>query len=267
MIARGVAVMVWQTLRMRRYTLLAWSLALAGLVITYVAMFPTIAKLDLTSMLEQYPQQLLRAFGFDEASQLSTAIGFLNTELFGFMLPLAIVFLPVGVIVRMTARAEENRYLDALFSAPLARWQLMTASAVAAAAATVIPIIVTVATALIAAWIAGVDLTFEQIGGSALSLLPMGALAGGLAILIVGLTSRHAMSTAVAVGAIVVMYLMNVLVGLIAFFDHIKWLSLFHYYTTWINHGIDWPAYFAWLAVAAALTVAGCVLYERRDLS
>jgi ABC-2 type transport system permease protein len=266
MSARGVGVMVWQTLRLRRFTLLAWSLALAGLVITYVALFPSIEKLDLGTMLEQYPEELMRAFGFDEMTQLNTAIGFLNTELFGFMLPLAIVFLPVGVIVRMTARAEESGYLDALFSAPLARWQLMAASALAATVAMAIPLLVTVITALLSAEIVGVELTLSQIGGSALSLLPMGALAGSLAVLVVGLTPRHAVATAVAVGTIVVMYLLNVLVGLIAWVDDIKWMTLFHYYSTWINEGIQWPAYLAWSAIALLITVVGCLLYERRDL-
>ncbi len=265
--ARGVSVMVWQTLKMRRFSLLGWSLVLAGLVIMYTAMFPTIEKIDIASLLEQYPQELLKAFGFDEtANQLNTAIGFLNTELFGFMLPLAIVFLPVGVIVRMTARAEENHYLDALFAAPLARWQLMIAAASAAGIAMAIPIVATVVTALVTAAVVGVDLSLSEIGSSALSLLPMGALAGGLAVLIVGMTSRHAMVTATAVGVVVAMYLMNVLVELVAFFNDIKWISIFHYYTDWINHGIAWPGYLAWLAIAAALTAVGCVLYERRDL-
>lgn len=264
---RGISVMVLQTLRMRRFTLLAWSLSLAVLVVTYVAMFPTIEHIDFEELLRQYPKEILRAFGFEESTlQLSTAIGFLNTELFGFMLPLAIVFLPVGVIVRMTSRAEENRYLDALLSAPLARWHLMVAAMLTATAAMAVPLITTVATALVTGWIAGVELTLSQIGGSVLSLLPMGALAGGIAVLVVGLTRRHGVATAIAVGATVVMYLMNVLAGLVTFFDDVKGLSLFHYYGEWINKGIEWPAFFAWLAIAALLTAAGCVLYERRDI-
>lgn len=264
---RAVVVMAWQSVRMRRFTLLAWAVSLALLVITYVAMFPTIEKIDLKSMLEQYPQELLRAFGFQGAEQLTTAIGFLNTELFGFMLPLAIVFLPVGVIVRMTARAEERHYLDPLFAAPLARWNLMLSAGIAASAAMIVPIVATIATALITASIAGVELTLSEIGASALSLVPMGAFAGSLASLVIGLTPRHAMATAVAVGVTVVMYLMNVLAGLVSFFNDIKGLSLFHYYTEWINTGISWPSYLTILAISAAVTALACVLYERRDLA
>ncbi len=267
MIARGISVMVMQTLRMRRYTLLAWSLSLALLVITYVAMFPTIEKIDFDALLKQYPEELLRAFGFDQsAMQLSTAIGFLNTELFGFMLPLAIVFLPVGVIVRMTSRAEENHYLDALLSAPIARWHLMAAATLAATAAMLVPIAAMVVTALVTAWIAGVDLTLGEIGGSALSLLPLGAFGGGIAVLVVGLTRRHGVATALAVGVSVVMYLMNVLAGLVSFFDDIKGLSLFHYYSDWINSGIDWPQFALVLAIAFGLTALGSWFFERRDL-
>lgn len=267
MSARAVIVMVAQTLRSRRMTLLGWSISLALLVIIYIAMFPTIKQIDMEALLEQYPKELLRAFGFEESvSSLSTAIGFLNTELFGFMLPLAIVFLPVGVIVRMTSRAEERRYLEPLLSTPLARSGLIAAAAITATAAMAVPLLVVVVTALAAAAAAGVDLTLAEIGGSALSLLPMGALAGGIAVLVVGATRRHGVATAVAVGLIVVMYLMNVLAGLITFFSDIKGVSLFHYYGDWINHGIDWLPFMAWLIVAALLTVAGALLYERRDI-
>lgn len=265
--ARGVTTLIRQTLRLRRWSLLAWSLSFAALVVTYVAMFPSIEKIDFQAILDQYPKELLRAFGFDNSiAALSTPIGFINTELFGFMLPLAIVFLPVGIIVKMTSRAEENRYLEALLSAPVARWNLIAAASVAGTIGMAIPVAAMVATGLVTAWIAGVDLTLTQIGGSALSLLPVGAVGGSIAILVVGSSRKHGIATAAAAGVIVVMYLMNVLAGFIKFFDDIKGLSIFHYYSDWINNGIDWPQFFAFLAIAVVLTAAGAALFERRDI-
>ncbi|MGK2878446.1 MAG: ABC transporter permease subunit [Solirubrobacterales bacterium] len=264
---RGVATLIGQTLRLRRMSLLAWSISLAALIVTYVAMFPSIEGINFDAILEQYPKELLRAFGFDETlQQLTTAIGFINTELFGFMLPLAIVFLPVGIIVKMTSRAEEDRYLEALLSAPIARWQLIIASSIAATVGMAIPIVAMTATGLVTAWIAGVDLTLSGIGGSALSLLPIGALGGSIAVLVVGASRRHGIATAIAAGVIVVMYLMNVLAGFIDFFDDAKVLSIFHYYSDWINKGIVWPEFFAFLAIAALLTALGAMLFGRRDI-
>lgn len=267
MTARAIAVMVGQTLRQRRATLIAWSITLSLLVITYVALFPSIAKIDLEAILEQYPPAVLEAFGFDpSATQLDTAIGFLNTELFGFMLPLAIVFLPVGVIVRMVSRAEESHYLDVLLSAPLARWQLVAAAAISATFAMLVPISAMVFVAMITAWSGGIELSLSEIGGSALSLLPLGALSGGLAILVIGLTRRHGAATAVAVGTIVVMYLMSVLAGLVTFFKEIEGLTIFHYYSGWINAGINWAQFFAVLVIASGLAALGAWLFERRDI-
>jgi ABC-2 type transport system permease protein len=260
--------MIGQTLRQRRVSLLGWSITLSIAVITYVALFPSVAKIDLDAMLKQFPPAVLQAFGFDAtANQLNTAIGFLNTELFGFMLPLAIVFLPVGVIVRALSRAEENHYLDALLAAPLARWNLVASAAISATIAMLVPISAMVIVGLITAWLGGIDLTLSEIGGSALSLLPLGALGGGLALMVIGLTPRHGAATAVAVGVIVVMYLMNVLAGLVTFFHNIEGLSLFHYYSDWINTGIDWPQYLAALVIAAAFSAVGAWLFERRDIA
>jgi ABC-2 type transport system permease protein len=267
MTGRAITVMVGQTLRQRRASLLAWSITLSLLVITYVALFPSVAKIDLDAMLKQFPPAVLQAFGFDAtANQLNTAIGFLNTELFGFMLPLAIVFLPVGVIVRAVSRAEEDRHLDALLSAPLARWNLVAAAAISATIAMLVPISAMVIVGLITAWSGGIELTLSEIGGSALSLLPIGALGGGLALLVIGLTRRHGAATAVAVGVLVVMYLMNVLAGLVPFFEDIEGLTLFHYYSDWINTGIDWPQYLAVLVIASGFAALGAWLFERRDI-
>jgi ABC-2 type transport system permease protein len=129
-----------------------------------------------------------------------------------------------------------------------------------------IPIVAMVATGLVTAWIAGVSLTLGEIGGSALSLLPIGALGGSIAVMVVGTSRRHGIATAVAAGVIVVMYLMNVLAGFINFFDDVKGLSIFHYYSEWINTGIVWPEFFAFLAIAVVLTAAGALLFERRDI-
>lgn len=264
---RGISTLIGQTLRLRRMSLLAWSLSLSALIITYVVMFPSVEKIDFESMLEQYPKELLRAFGFDNTiDQLSTAIGFINTELFGFMLPLAIVFLPVGIIVKMISRAEESRYLEALLSAPVARWQLIVASSVAATTGMAVPIVAMVISGLVTASIVGVDLTLSEIGGSALSLLPIGALGASIAVMVVGATRRHGVAAAVAAGVIVVMYLMNVLAAFIPLFDDINFLSIFHYYSGWINNGIVWSEFFAFLAIAAVFTAVGAVLFERRDI-
>ena len=147
---RAITVMIGQTLLVRRNSLIAWSLSLSALVVMYTAMFPSIEKIDIEALLEQYPKELLRAFGFEESTvQLDTAIGFLNTELFGFMLPLAIVFLPVGVIVHMTSKAEERGYLDALLAAPIARWQLIVAASIAATISLAVPVVAMIVVSLI----------------------------------------------------------------------------------------------------------------------
>ena len=62
------------------------------------------------------------------------------------------------------------------------------------------------------------------------------------------------------------MYLMNVLAGLVTFFKSIEGLSLFHYYSGWINGGINWFQYVAVLAIAGVLTALGAWLFERRDI-
>jgi ABC-2 type transport system permease protein len=261
-----VAVLAGQTLRVRRSSLLGWSVSLGALVAAFVAMFPSIEEIDVDAIAEQYPEALLQAFGVESLEDLDTPIGFLNLELFGFLLPLAIAFLPVGVIVHALPAAEQRRHLDALLSLPLARWQLVVAATAAAWCALLAAIVVMVAAALATALVGGIDLGVGEMTSSAASLFPLGALTASVAVLVVGAARRHGAATAAAGGVLVVMYLIEVLSSFVGLFDELKGLSAFHYYSDWIDAGIEPVSYVVIVLAAVALTALGAVLFERRDV-
>jgi len=263
---RDVAILSAQALRVRRFSLIAWTASISLLFIAYAAMFPSVRKVDFEQVFAQYPKELLKAFGVESLAQINTLMGFLKTELFGFMLPLAIVFLPIGVIVNTTSRAEERGYLNALFSTSVARWELVVAAAVAATVALLVPVVAIIAITLLTAQIVGASIGFSALAEACLSLLPLGAFIGSIAIVVIGLTRRHGMATAVAGGTLVVMYLMQVLASFLKFFDDVKGFSAFHYYIDWVNHGMDWLQWLAMFVVAGALTLIGALLFERRDV-
>jgi putative exporter of polyketide antibiotics len=261
---------VWQLtlhdLRVRRSALAGWCVALALTVIAFVAMYPSIEKLDFEKVAAQYPAGLLKAFGINSISQLSTAGGFLNLELFGAILPLTLIFLPIGMISHAITNDEDRGYLGALLALPLARGSVMAAAAASAVAAQLLAIFAIVASAMLASVIGGAGLTFHAIFESSVSTLPLGAFAAGIAVVTAGLSRRRGLPTAVAGGVLIAMYLLQVLGSFSSFFHDIRGISAFNYYNAWINSGIDWLAWVILLAVSVALMVAGAALFSRRDV-
>lgn len=255
-----------QALRVRRRSILVWSVSLAVLTALIVSIYPSISEIDFEELLEQYPKELREAFGIESADIYSTAIGYVNGELFSLIFPLAIVFLPIGVISHMLPAAEEQHYLESLLAAPIARWQVVVAAALAAAAALgAVLVALTLITVLFAAAI-GVDLAFTEIGASCLSLWPLGSLFGAVSLVVACAGPGRGRATGIAAGLLVLMYMMHVMAAFSSFFHGLRGLSAYHYYADWLSDGIGWPSFAAMLLLAAALTALGALLFERRDI-
>ena len=88
----------------------------------------------------------------------------------------------------------------------------------------------------------------------------------GLAVLAAGALHRSGQVTAIAIGTLVGMYVID-LVGKIADpIEPLRYISAFRYYGSAIQNGIE-PLAFAGLTLAGiALATAGALLLERRDV-
>lgn len=253
-------------LRVRRNSLIGWSVGLALTMIAFIAMFPSIKSLDFEKIAAQYPEGLLKAFGISSLDSLGEAGGFLNLELFGAMLPLAIIFLPIGMVAHAISSDEERGYLAALLALPVSRRSVMFGACASAVAAQLLAIFVIVASSLIASVLVGAGLKFSDIATSSVSTLPLGALAAGIAAVLAGASRRRGVATAGAGAVLVAMYLMQVLASFSGFFHDIRNLSVFEYYNDWINDGITWIPFVVVLLISAALMLAAGSLFSRRDI-
>ena len=81
-------------------------------------------------LMESYPPELKDAFNIRE---LTTVEAYIDAEMLSFIIPLALAFLAVRVIVRLVAGAEERGYLDIVLTAPIARRVLVAGAVVVAA--------------------------------------------------------------------------------------------------------------------------------------
>lgn len=262
-----IATLVAQTLRLRNRSNLVWAAGMLVWSIVIVAIYPSISQVDYSKLLEAYPQEILEAFGMEDITAFQTPIGYMNAELFSLVFPWAIVFLPLGVINHCLPASEERHFLDNLLCTPVARWQVVVGSAVAAAVSLVIVLFLLWAGTLLSAELIGVNLGYVDMAQSCTALFPLASLIAAFGSLVAGARGGRGATLGAAGGVLVLMYMLPVIAAFEDSFEQVQKLSIFYYYNDWISDGIAWGEFGLVLAVSAGLTAIGAWFFERRDIA
>jgi ABC-2 type transport system permease protein len=118
---RGVPVLAG-AMRLQRRALLLWSLALTGVTLMYVGLYPSFAGADLTAFTEALPPELNEAFGYDK---IGTPAGYLSSTLYGLLGPALLLVFAIGTGARLVAGHEEDGTLELELTAPVNRRRIL----------------------------------------------------------------------------------------------------------------------------------------------
>jgi ABC-2 type transport system permease protein len=259
---RSLRAVVRRGLRDNRRAWLTWGLPLGAMSALMAAIWPSVEG-ALDEALENYPESLKEAFNIREITSVEA---YIDAEMMSLIVPLAIAFLAVRIMTRAIAAAEEQRYLDTLLAAPVARTTLMAGTLLVAAVVVAVVLAVMTALTWLAALLVGTDASLVVLGRGAANVWPLAMLFAGVAAVAAGTLHRSAPVTAIATGTLVGMYVIDLVGKLADEVEPLRYASAFKYYGSAIQDGID-PLAFAGLTLAGvALTVVGAVLLRRRDV-
>jgi len=259
----------FKSLRDERWAMIWWALGLSLLVALLIAFFPSIrGNDDFNSLMEAYPENLKALFGFTELTDITSAVGFLNAELFAFMAPL--LFVIHGVVLGSGAIAgEEGRgTLEILLTEPIARGKLVAQKFAAMITATVVLALVLWIVLVIGALAIDMDVSALRLAAATFSVMLLGVTFGTLALAAGCFTGSRSTSVAVVAAVAVGTYFLNAFSGIVSYMQPAKWLSPFYYYNGAdpLANGLN-PAHAAvLLATIAILLGAGYFGLRRRDL-
>ena len=259
---RPLRSVVRQGLRENRRAPLWWGGSLGAMSAMMAALWPAISG-SMDQLMKSYPAGLKEAFNI---ADLNSVEAYVDAEMLSLIVPLAIAFLAVRIAARAIVGAEEHGYLDTLLAAPLPRRSLVAGALIVAAIVVAEVLAVITALTWIAGWIAGADPSLVVLGRGYANVWPLAMLFGGLALLAAGVLHRAAAVTAVAVGTLGAMYVVDLVGKLADPMEPLRVVSAFKYYGSAVRDGID-PLAFAGLALAGAvLAAAGALLFDRRDV-
>jgi ABC-2 type transport system permease protein len=260
-----------KTIRDRRRSFAYWALGLLLLAIVIEMFYPTVR--DSQQAIQQFiskalPENLTAAFSYD-INNFGTPIGFLNTEMFFFMVPMLVLIFAIGFGSDAVAGEEEKGTLDLLLSFPVPRWRLVAEKAVAMIVLTVVLVFVLWAGLSIGAGVVNMDISLSRLAGTCLSAALLGIDFGMFALALGGATGSRGLAIGVTGGLSVVSYFVNALSPVVDVIRHFQNLSLFYYYIGGepLASGLNAGHIVIMIAVAAIILAAAIFGFRRRDVA
>jgi ABC-2 type transport system permease protein len=251
-----------------RRALTGWCVGVAAYVAVIAAIFPSIRDLpNFDELIESYPDVLKSFFGISEGASISSGSGFLDVELFSFMLPLFVLVLAIGAGARTFAGEEDAGRLELVLAYPLRRRDAVLAKG-AVVALEVLVLCASIGLALVVLDpLVGLDLSYGRLLAALAGLAALGLLHGWLALGVGATVPSRALAIGIPAGLAAAGYLVNGLHELAGWLDPSRFLSSFWLVgSSPLQNGIDAAGTLVVLAAGAVALLAGALLVERRDL-
>jgi ABC-2 type transport system permease protein len=256
--------LVSHTARMQLRSVLIWSAALGLYSAAMVASFTAIegSAEQLNQLMEAYPKGMLEAFGITD---LGDPANYLQSQFLG-LAPLALAFFPILALAGAIAGAEERGTIDVLLGNPLPRWQLVAGSFLA----TALSLLAICAVVGLITWgtavLVDVDLSWQEITDGVLNLWPITIAFGSLALLCSALFHRRALAISIPAFLLFGMYLVDTIGRASEDLEDWRPASVFYYYGSAIESGIDWAHFGSITLLALALVLLAALAFRRRDI-
>ena len=256
-----------QALRLQRRGLSLWITGVVLLVALYGSLWPSIKdQSSVTELMDQMPEVLRSLLA---AADMSTPVGYVQTELLGLTGPLLIIMFAVVTGANGIAGEEDRRSLELLLANPVTRTRIvlerMAAMIVGTAA-----LVSAMGVALVAVGRpAGLDLPVGRIAAAMLHLGLLGAVFGALAAAVGAATGKPTLAKAVPAVAAVLAYLVNGLAPLVGWLEPFHDLSPFAQYSghTPLAHGVSVAAAVVSAGTVLVLTACAVATFRRRDVA
>jgi beta-exotoxin I transport system permease protein len=252
-----------QQLRSRLRGVIIWGVALGALGALYVALFPSMSEF-LQQYLDQASEQMQQFMG--QLQNSMTIEGWMETEFYTSIVPIALPFLAIIIGARAVAGNEERKTLDLLLSNPLPRWHVVASALATMAGALAIVLGITWVLTYIAVPAAGVGLGPGRLAAALVVLWTFCLLFGALALLMSTWVRRGFLAIVIPAVVLVAMYVVGNLAQVSKSAEPIKVFSLFYHLGHPLKGDFPWTAVLLMLAAVCVLGAAAGAVFNRRDI-
>ncbi|HEX6262094.1 MAG TPA: ABC transporter permease subunit [Actinomycetota bacterium] len=259
-----------KALRDRRRVLIWWALGMIATALMLASFYPTIRETgeDLNAYIENLPEAL-RAIVLSGGGDFTSGPGYLNSELFSFMLPLIVLVFSVGMGAGVVAGEEREGRLELMVASPVTRRRIVLQKLAAILVGMIGLGIVLWATLAVGVEIWDIPVDHANLVAACAMAVFLGWVFGALALAVGAATGRRGMAIGIPAAVGVATYLVNGLAPLSDALEFWRPLSPFYYYAADqpIRSGIDLGDAGILLALSVILGIAAVLAFDRRDLA
>jgi ABC-2 type transport system permease protein len=250
-----------------RRSVIAWTIAIAGVGVFYGAMWPAFNDPEILETFESYPSGLMEALNY---TNIVTPSGYINATVYGLVVANLTVVYAVMMGTRIIAGDEEAGTLDLVLTLPASR----TNTALQRFAAFLISmVLISLGLLIMMIALAGPaeleGLSITDFAAMNLHLLFFGGLFGAFAFAIGAGTGRKALAIGICVGIAVLGFAAN---GVLPQIEGLEWIRSWSPYH-WLNgglpleNGVTIADLLTMGALMIALVVVGTFAFNRRDIN
>ncbi len=251
----------------RRHGLVWWSVGIALLTVAVLSVWPSVRD-EYQKLVQNYPEALLAFFGIEKGG-VGSAAGYLQAELFGFMLPLVFIVYMISAASAATAGEQEAGSLDLLLAQPISRTRVLTEKYAALCTSLGLITVVFAGVLIFCSSVFDVGVGVSGLLAATFSAYALAILFGAIAMLAGCMTGHRALAAGVAAGSAVGAYLLTSLAALVEGLKRFRPVSPFWWYAgnDPLRRGLQ-PLHVGLLVGATLLCmVAAVIAFDRRDLA
>lgn len=263
--------LVKKEIRERRVSLTVYCLVGAASVWLYVAIFPSLQgqAADLNKALSAMPKEVLKAFGA-EGTGLENVESLLATKQFGLVWPLLTIVLMLNRAANGLAGEIENGTLGTLLSQPFSRARIYLAKYLSAVFTLLLFVLTTVLVSipLMNMYNLVFSVRYELLFAGMCTLFGLAVVGVGMAVSAV--VNERSKVYGLVGGAVMAMFVLNVISGLKPVLDNLKYGSVFYYFNAHdmlVKHQINKVSVAVFTVVAILGFTIGLIGFNRRDIS
>jgi ABC-2 type transport system permease protein len=251
-----------------RRALVGWCVGVAAYAVVIAAIFPSIeGSAEFSDLLDTYPEAVKSLFGLSGGVDISQGAGFVDAELFSFMLPLLAIVLAIGSGARTLAGEEDAGRLELVFSYPVRRHDAVLAKGAAVGLDVTLFSVAAYAALTLGSAVFGLDLSFARLAGGVVGIGLLALVHGWLALAVGAARPSRGLAIGIPAALAAGAYLVGGLHDLASWLDPLRFASSFWWVgQAPLSNGVVWWRFLVVGAAAAVALAAAGRLIERRDL-
>ena len=257
------------SLKIQRKSFIFWTIGIVGLVILYMAIYPSIK--ESAEALNEYMQKLPEAFkqAFIGTEDYTSAIGYLSSEVYTQMLPILFLFYSIGTGSSAIAGEEDKGTLDIIISTPIRRSRVILEKFFSLVFGLLFLCVIVVVSLYIGTTVMDMNIALGNLIAITFSLFLLALNFGSLALLIGSLTGNKGVAIGLTTAVAILAFFVNALAPIADFLEGFQKFSPFYHYSANnpLRNGLDLGSVIFFICITVFLLILSIAVFEKRDLN